>query len=498
MTKHSSCRLGVTPDRRCSPGAYWSGLTRTVLCSARFRPSAAGGIPRAVQHSTAIQYGLSPGQLGKTVVIDHLVPVGIGGSGDIANLFPLGRTATGYALKQKLDAKLRTLVCAGQMGLRSAQSAIAANWQALYQKVFAAAPAATPAPLGGTGGKGMDVGLSAIQHIDVGGFTRAYKTYRPSSLQDGAAKGGVPLVMFLPDAAGTSCFPKASYDALVDCDLGTSASSGGGEIPLSLWPAEADKVGAIVVYPDEIPSTCVNAPRASSLCNPVWGGSTGNEATFVNKVLNEVETSQARGANIDPSRVYLTGFYAGATIAELFACQEPPGGRAVFNNDYSGSADAFKGFGIELSGQLGVAPANRVYKPCSWPSGPGRPTIQITSKGDDLFMYDDATFRGTGGIGSGLYCPAMSDGSPCLVKASASAADYSSHYGCNTTPVSSVVSTPVYTSYTQSDYTGCQSGAYEWISLGTAQSNAPPHTMPAVDRMINAPDLIWSFWSRNR
>jgi hypothetical protein len=496
-TNKSGCRTGTLPDRRCSPGAFSIGLTTSVVCSPRFRTAPYTAIPTKLRQSVAAEYGLAPTQFARAYVLDHLVPVGIGGASDMSNFFPLRRSGPAYPLKRRLDAKLHSLVCAGRMELNAARVAIADNWQSLYQKVFASTPPHV-APASGSGGKGMAVGLSSIQHITVDGFTRAYKTYRPPSLNDTTIKSGVPLIMFLPDAAGSSCFPKSSYDALVDCDLGTSLNPNAGEIGLSLWPAEADKIGAIVVYPDEIPSTCLNAPRTSPLCNPVWGGRTGNEAKFVNDVLDEVETSQTRGANVDPNQVYLTGFYAGATIVELFACQQPPGGRAVFDNDYSGAGGRYEGFGVEISGQLGVAPVNRVYKPCSWPGGPGRPTIQITSKGDDLFTFDDATFRGTGGPGSGLYCPAMSDGSPCFVKASGSAADYADHYGCDTTPVTTTVSTPAYGSYTKSDFDGCQSGAYEWISLGTSQSNAPPHTMPAVNRMINAPDLIWSFWSRNR
>jgi hypothetical protein len=35
-TKSSGCRLGANPDRRCSPGAYYSKLTRRVICAPGF------------------------------------------------------------------------------------------------------------------------------------------------------------------------------------------------------------------------------------------------------------------------------------------------------------------------------------------------------------------------------------------------------------------------------------------------------------------------------
>src|SRR5581483_778043 len=39
-TRTAGCRRGVLPDRRCSPGAYYSGLTQTVICASTFRTSA--------------------------------------------------------------------------------------------------------------------------------------------------------------------------------------------------------------------------------------------------------------------------------------------------------------------------------------------------------------------------------------------------------------------------------------------------------------------------
>ena len=38
-TKTSGCKLGPNPDRRCSPGAYYSKLTKAVICSSSFRTS---------------------------------------------------------------------------------------------------------------------------------------------------------------------------------------------------------------------------------------------------------------------------------------------------------------------------------------------------------------------------------------------------------------------------------------------------------------------------
>src|SRR5439155_9882859 len=38
-TRTTGCRLAADPDRRCSPGAYYTRLTRGVICSGSFHTS---------------------------------------------------------------------------------------------------------------------------------------------------------------------------------------------------------------------------------------------------------------------------------------------------------------------------------------------------------------------------------------------------------------------------------------------------------------------------
>src|SRR5439155_4206943 len=46
-TKSDGCILGPNPDRRCSPGAYYSGLTKAVLCSRTFHTSDVRNVPQS-------------------------------------------------------------------------------------------------------------------------------------------------------------------------------------------------------------------------------------------------------------------------------------------------------------------------------------------------------------------------------------------------------------------------------------------------------------------
>jgi len=139
-TKRAGCALGPNPDRRCSPGAYYSKLTKPVLCSAGFTTKAIRNVPESVKFAVEREYGLEPGRYGQSLEIDHIVSLELGGSNDIANLFPEKLYAQpGYRIKDKLENKLHDLVCSGRMLLRVAQREIAFNWQKLYEQVYAEA-----------------------------------------------------------------------------------------------------------------------------------------------------------------------------------------------------------------------------------------------------------------------------------------------------------------------------------------------------------------------
>ena len=87
-TRARDCRLGALPDRACSPGATMSGLTQAVLCAPGFSTASIRNVPESEKHRVEVEYGLAPGAYGSRLEIDHIVPLELGGSNDIANLFP--------------------------------------------------------------------------------------------------------------------------------------------------------------------------------------------------------------------------------------------------------------------------------------------------------------------------------------------------------------------------------------------------------------------------
>jgi hypothetical protein len=141
-TKGSGCHVrGPLPDRRCSPGAFYTDATLPIICKPYYTSQV-----RRVSESTRAkvfrEYGLPYRHYGRAYEIDHIVPLELGGSNVIANLYPeaASHPAPGYHRKDRLENRLHDLVCAGKMSLRKAQRAIATNWVKTYRELFGQTP----------------------------------------------------------------------------------------------------------------------------------------------------------------------------------------------------------------------------------------------------------------------------------------------------------------------------------------------------------------------
>ena len=140
-TQTGGCRRGQEPDRRCSPGAYYSGLTAAVICSPTFRTATIRDVPESKKFAVEREYGMTARPYGYTIEIDHIVALELGGSNDIANLFPEpGSGPDNYHVKDRLENRAHDAVCAGQLSLHAAQTAMAADWEALYRRLFGVNP----------------------------------------------------------------------------------------------------------------------------------------------------------------------------------------------------------------------------------------------------------------------------------------------------------------------------------------------------------------------
>jgi hypothetical protein len=140
-TRTEGCTLGPLPDRRCSPGALDRRRTARSICAKRFHTGDVRSVPDSVKHAVEREYGLAAKRYGNTLEIDHIISLELGGSNDIANLYP--ELAPGYHVKDVLENRLHKLVCSGAITLHTAQRRIAADWTKLYRVVFGTAPVTT-------------------------------------------------------------------------------------------------------------------------------------------------------------------------------------------------------------------------------------------------------------------------------------------------------------------------------------------------------------------
>ena len=82
-------------------------------------------------------YGMTTHFNGRNGEVDHLVSLELGGANVRANLFPEAASPTpGAHEEDRLENRLHSEVCSGQLRLRTAQRLIAKNWVAAYHARF--------------------------------------------------------------------------------------------------------------------------------------------------------------------------------------------------------------------------------------------------------------------------------------------------------------------------------------------------------------------------
>jgi len=118
------------PDSGLTPGAVFDDVTADQVCVPGYA-SSVRNVTSVERAQVYVEYGIAdvPG----AAEVDHFIPLELGGSNDITNLWPEPYQPTpGAHEKDRVENYLHNQVCSGAMALDDAQAAIASDWYAVY------------------------------------------------------------------------------------------------------------------------------------------------------------------------------------------------------------------------------------------------------------------------------------------------------------------------------------------------------------------------------
>jgi hypothetical protein len=135
QTKTADCQAqGSLQDFACTPGAIFPKATKSDICTPGYAKSVRN-VSQSTKNKVYAAYGVKkrlPGQY----EVDHLVSLQLGGSNDIANLWPeASEPKPGFHEKDQVENFLHDEICDGKISLREAQIEIATDWLQVYKRI---------------------------------------------------------------------------------------------------------------------------------------------------------------------------------------------------------------------------------------------------------------------------------------------------------------------------------------------------------------------------
>ena len=119
------------PNPKLTPGATVK-ISKDSLC--RGSETVDGSLSISLKRKVFEVYGIRT-ERSVPHNVDHLIPVSLGGSSAIENLWPQPLSGEwSYNQKNKLERRLRKLVCSGELDLETAQREISTDWVGAFKK----------------------------------------------------------------------------------------------------------------------------------------------------------------------------------------------------------------------------------------------------------------------------------------------------------------------------------------------------------------------------
>lgn len=127
---------GLLPDPVLTPGAVRTTDVKDICTT---KTGTIRHTTKAMKDRVRAEYAGKPGFAhvdSKTVELDHLIPLTIGGADRVENLWPQAWDGPwGAHVKDKLENDLHRRICAGKITPEEAQREVARDWIALYRRL---------------------------------------------------------------------------------------------------------------------------------------------------------------------------------------------------------------------------------------------------------------------------------------------------------------------------------------------------------------------------
>jgi hypothetical protein len=161
------------PNAHATPGVVATTSAKKV-CTTGYAASVRH-VTTATKNKIYAEYGITH-HITYQYEIDHDISLELGGSNSIANLWPEPNDRKTSNAKDKLENRLHSLVCSGQLSLKSAQRAIRGNWTKAYRKyvgalgTFRAYHHSGTSTSSGGGAAGTDPRFATCAEAKAGGY----------------------------------------------------------------------------------------------------------------------------------------------------------------------------------------------------------------------------------------------------------------------------------------------------------------------------------------